>query len=81
MEEVYVYDDNYRMQYHPEFHQKHGKNFTEDELEYLCKYYEADDLQTVAFALEKTEAAIQMKVSNLRKTGLFEFYKNRNLYY
>lgn len=72
------YDSSRRMKYHPDFHYSHGKPFTESDLEYVCKYAEIDDIQTIAFAIGKTEATIHNKLNQLRKNGLYEYYKNLN---
>lgn len=79
MEQVEIsYDKFGRMQYHPEFHFSHGKQFTESDLEYICKFYEVDNIQCLAFAIGKTEHTIRTKVVELRKRGLYEHYKNLN---
>nr|WP_275900502.1 DNA-entry nuclease [Anoxybacillus rupiensis] len=66
------------MKYHPELHPNHGKPFTESDLEYLCKFYEFDGAESISLALGKTEHTILTKVYDLRKRGLFEYYKNLN---
>ncbi|MEJ8546601.1 DNA-entry nuclease [Brevibacillus borstelensis] len=71
------YDSMGRIQYHPDFHFSHRKPFTEEELEYLCRFYEVDDSRTISFALGRTESTIMSKVSDLKKQGLFEYYKQR----
>lgn len=74
--------DNFgRMKYHPDFHPNHGKALKEEELEYLCKFYDVDDSRTMAFALGKTEQTIMSKICDLKKTGRFEYYKNLNRYW
>ena len=72
------YDKFGRMHYHPDFHFSHGKGFTESDLEYVCKFYEVDEVRTISFAIGKTEHTIRTKVSDLKKRGLFEHYKNLN---
>ncbi|MED1950477.1 DNA-entry nuclease [Brevibacillus centrosporus] len=71
------YDSMGRIQYHPEFHFSHRKPFTQEELEYLCRFYEVDDSRTMAFALGRTESTIMSKVSELKKQGQFDHYKQR----
>jgi hypothetical protein len=80
-EEKYEYDKYGRMRYHPDFHFKHGELFTAEELEYLCKFHHHDHNQSLAFALGKTEGIILNKLRDLKKCGLYEYYKNRGLYY
>lgn len=75
------FDKHGRMKYHPEFHPNNGKPFTESDLEYLCKYWEYDHTQSLAFALGRTEATVRTKVNYLKKIGLYEYYKNRNKYW
>jgi hypothetical protein len=67
-----------RMLYHPEFHFNHRKPFTEEELEYLCKFYEVDHTRSPGFALGKTEHTLRAKVNYLKKIGRYEYYKKLN---
>ncbi|MBU5673220.1 DNA-entry nuclease [Paenibacillus sp. MSJ-6] len=71
------YDRHYRMKYHPQFHFSHGQPFSDDDLEYLCMFYEIDDARTMAFALGKTEHVCRVKYSTLKNRGLVEYYQNR----
>ncbi|WP_242224543.1 DNA-entry nuclease [Bacillus cereus group sp. BfR-BA-01380] len=77
----FQYDNHGRMKYHPGFHFSHKLPFTEEDLEYLCKFYDFDDKQAIAFALGKTEKALADRVSKLKKAGMFHFYKTLNKYY
>lgn len=79
--ECYEYDSNGRMCFNPDFHENHGKPFTLEDLEYLCKFWEHDDVRTIAFALGRTEATLFNMVKQLRQRGLFDFYKNMNLFW
>ncbi len=72
------FDSFGRMVYHPDFHENHRKPFLEEELEYLCKYWEVDDLRNIAYALGRTEHTLSTRVSGLKKQGLYEHYKNLN---
>ncbi len=67
-----------RMNYHPDFHFNHCKTMSEEELEYLCKFWEFDNCRTVAFALGRTEHSLDSTVNKLKKSGLYEYYKNLN---
>jgi hypothetical protein len=78
MEDSIQYDRFGRMRYHPEFHPNHKKPFKEEELEYLCKFWETDHRQVMSFALGRTEHTLSTKVAELRRLGLFEYYKNLN---
>lgn len=73
-----TYDKHGRMLYHPEFHFSHGTHFTESDLEYICKFSEVDHARHLAFAIGKTEHTIRTKISNLKRSGKYEYYKNLN---
>lgn len=73
------YDDQGRMKYHPKYHTRHGKRFTEEELIYLCKYWEIDDIRDLSFGLGKTEMTLASKITNLKKSGKYEVYKAMEL--
>ncbi len=83
------YTSDGTMKFNPEFHHNHGKRFTEEELEYLCKFYQADGAKVISLALGRTEKVVATKVSSLRKkkradgsqTTMFEYYKNLNKYW
>lgn len=81
IDEFYEYDKTGRMLYHEDFHFTHGEPWTEEELEYLCKYYEIDGRDTIAMALGKTPSTVAAKVTQLRKRGLIEHYKQLNEYW
>lgn len=72
------YDDQGRMKYHPKYHTRHGKKFTEEELIYLCKFWEIDDIRDLSFGLGKTEMTLASKMSELKKNGQYEFYKAKD---
>jgi len=72
------YDACGRMLYHPEFHDNQGKRWSEEDLEYVCKFAEVDDLETLALALGRTKATVAEKMHKLRKQNLFDYYRNLN---
>ncbi len=74
-----TYDPYGRMQYHPEFHENHGKPFTEDDKEYLCMFYEIDNTRALSYAIGKTEVVLRAKYSILKRQGKVEFYRERFL--
>jgi|SRR5690606_2431413 len=80
-EEKYEYNAVGYMKYNPSFHPNHRKPFTDEELEYLCKFAERDTIKQIAFALGKTEATIAAKLATLRQNGLYEYYRKRRKYY
>ncbi|TKH40310.1 DNA-entry nuclease [Paenibacillus polymyxa] len=71
-----TYDKLGRMQYHPDFHPNHHKPFSREELIYLCKYWGVDDRRTMSYALGRTECTLSSKVTNLKKSGKFNYYKS-----
>jgi hypothetical protein len=70
------YDSLGRIKYHPKYHTKHRKPFTKDDLIYICKYWEFDNVKDLSFALGKTEMTLASKISELKKKGQYELYKN-----
>jgi hypothetical protein len=60
---------------------KEYKFFTLSELEYLCKYYEHDSVESIAASLGRTETSIISKVYKLRKNGQFEYYQSLNCHW
>jgi hypothetical protein len=78
MEETIQLDKQGRMLYHPDFHFNHGKMFTEEDLEYLCKYWEVDHQRTLAYALGRPEKNLASTIWSLRKSGKYDYYKNLN---
>lgn len=73
--EGFTYDNLGRIKYHPEFHENHGKPFTEEELCYLCKFYGFDGRRSVSFALGRPEGPVQKKYLQLRKKQKILYYK------
>lgn len=72
------YDNCYRLLYNPFFHPNHGKPWTEEDLEYLCRFIEHDGPASMAMALGRPASAVATKEYILRKKGLFYYYKNLN---
>ena len=72
------YDDFGHMSYHPKFHDRHGTRFTEEELEYLCKFYECDGFRSMSLALGRTERTTIQKVANLKKEKVYRYYRELN---
>ena len=70
------YDRHGRMVYNPEFHPNHRKPFTTDDLIYLCKYNDVDGPKLMSMALGKTEMTVANKVTNLRKSGQYEYFRS-----
>lgn len=76
-----TYDRCGRLKYHPDYHPNHGKPFTTEELEYMCKYFETDGRRMISMALGRTEHTISTKVTSLKRSGLYDYYKNLNRYW
>lgn len=68
---------NGKMMYHPDFHTEHGKPLTDEEKEYLCYYWGFDSVRSLSFALGRTECSLRDRVYNLKRQGLFDYYKGR----
>ena len=72
------YDSCGRMKYHPEFHENNGTLWSEEDLEYLCKFEDKDDLEVLSLALGRTYATVAQKLSLLKKKGEYEYYRKLN---
>lgn len=70
-----------RIDYHPLLHVRQGTPWTADDMEYLCKYHEVEDLEMIALALERTTKSVATKLTQIKKKGKYEYYKNLNHYY
>lgn len=79
--EQYEFDHKGRMKYNPEFHPNQGKHVTDEELEYICKFWEIDGQQSVAFALGRTETSIMNYWNKLNRAGLVGHYKRLETHY
>lgn len=66
---------NKRMRYNPEFHDKHNKPFTEDDYIYICSMWKNTKKLDISFALGRTVGSVCLKKYELKKNGLFEYYK------
>ncbi len=73
-----TYDARGRLNYNPFFHPNMGKTWTESDMEYLCKYYEIDDMKTLSLALGRTANSLVTKKLKLEQQGKYEYYKNLN---
>jgi len=65
-----AFDKQGRMQFHPEFHAKHGTPWTNHDQTYLLEQYVKLGPEEVSLALERPIGAIMRKYSVLRKKGL-----------
>ena len=78
---IFKYDRSGRLLYHPELHENHGKTWSLDELEYLCKFHHAGELNDMSLALGRPATSITTKITYLRKQGQYDFYRKLNRYY
>jgi len=53
-------------------------SFSESDLEYICKYWQVDGAEMIAYALDRSVESVKSKVKKLRKKKLFDYYKNLN---
>jgi hypothetical protein len=56
------------------------RKWTNEEIEYLVKFYEHDGSKSLAYALDRTDKDIRAKWLYLKKTGQLELYKKFNRY-
>jgi hypothetical protein len=75
------FDSSGRMKYNPLYHFNHGKPFSEDDLEYLCKYHDIDGPRKVGLAIGRTECTCISRLDYLKKRGKYEHYRKLDKYY
>jgi len=66
---------NHRMKYHPDYHENHGKPFSKSELIYLCSSWDSMLKKDIALALGRTHGSVLRKANDLKRYGLFDYYK------
>lgn len=64
-----TYDKYGRMQYHPDYHAKHGTPWTTGDEKYLIENYYALGPEQVSFALERTVHTVMTRAFRLRDAG------------
>lgn len=72
----FEYDKQGRLKYNTELHFNHDKPYTTKELAYICKYYTRGHVKTLALDVGRTETTLRNTVYQLKKNGLFDYYKN-----
>jgi len=80
-ENGFEYDSYGRMKFHPDFHDRQNSPMTVSDLEYLCKFSDVDDLKTLSYALGRTEGVLAMTLTNAKKSGAYEYFKNNNFHW
>ena len=63
------YDSQGRIKYNPELHDRQGFPWSEEETEYLIKWYDIIGMEEMSLALGRTEATVANKVYRLQKQG------------
>ena len=63
------YDKSGRMKYNSDLHDRQGKSWDDDEIEYLINWYTIIGLEEMSLALGRTEGTIANKVNLFRNQG------------
>lgn len=61
--------------YNPEYFGKTGTPYSQEDHDYLVKWYDKIPLEEMAFALERTPTSIEARMRYLKKNGLLYTYK------
>lgn len=64
-----------RMKTHPFYHPRQGVRMTEEEKEYLCRFFKHDGLKSMSMALGRTEKSVSDAYHRLRAKRKVHFYK------
>ena len=64
-----TYDKLGRMQYHPDYHPNHKRDWTTRDIAYLIENYEKDGPEAVSLALGRTIHTVMHRACALRKAG------------
>ena len=67
---------NHRLRYNPEFHENHKKPWCQEDLVYMCSMWEGMKKADIAMALGRTISTVLSKKYELKKSGMFDYYKN-----
>lgn len=77
----YVRDKLGRLDYHPDLHPNHGTVWSDDELEYLCKFHETDEIESIALAFGRTTKTVNQKLATLRENVKYAYYRKLDKHY
>lgn len=69
----------YRINYDPEIHDNHCKNWSDEDTAYLVKSRPHTKYDDLSYILGKTSEACAAKYRRLKKLGLIEYYKNLDI--
>lgn len=70
-----AYDNQGRLKYSPDLHDQHLKPYSEEDLAYMCAMHGKIPLEDLGLALGRTGNAVSMKLTQLKKRGLYEHYR------
>lgn len=63
------YDNQGRIKYNPELHDRQGEIWSQEEVEYLIRWYDIIGMEEMSLALGRTEATVANKVYRLQMRG------------
>lgn len=70
----FEYDRFGKIKYNKHYHFNHRKPFSEDDLMYLCKFWETVSAKELSLALGRTEKTLASKVWIFKKDGRYAEY-------
>lgn len=70
---------NHRMVYDPDFHEEHGKRWSEEDLAYLVQMRPAMKWVDISMALGRTHGVCAHKYCQLKKQGKLAYYQNLDI--
>lgn len=73
------YDKSGRMKYNQDLHDRQGKPWDNDEIEYLIAWYTRIGLEEMSLALGRTEGTIATKVNKLRNQDRMPLGSPKNI--
>lgn len=65
------------MKYNPELHDRQGKAWTTEEIQYLIEWYDIIGIEEMSLALGRSESTVSARVKRLRTEG---FMKKKGIY-
>lgn len=69
------YDSAKRLKYNPFYHPNQGKEWSLEDLMYICRFTNGRNSAELALAIGRTQATTAFKIYRLKKNGQFEYYK------
>lgn len=68
------YDHLGRMKYHPDYHFNHGHPFSEEDIMYLCKFWETVNVKELSLGLGRTEMTLASLITRLKRDDRYDEY-------